>query len=203
MSAFSVERRGGVAIVTFDTPNETVNKISKAVGWEFEDLLGRLAADEPVKAIVLRSGKPDTFIAGADIEEFVALRSVEEAQRLSRDGQLLMQKVADSPKPIVAAIHGAADKPEAALRSGGYVMESFELALAMLARTDTYRDGLVAAVNMGHDADTSGAIYGQLAGAIYGASAIPAAWLDRLAWRDRLEALIDGLWLLAGGDRVD
>lgn len=107
MSAFSVERRGGVAIVTFDTPNETVNKISKAVGWEFEDLLGRLAADEPVKAIVLRSGKPDTFIAGADIEEFVALRSVEEAQRLSRDGQLLMQKVADSPKPIVAAIHGA------------------------------------------------------------------------------------------------
>jgi 3-hydroxyacyl-CoA dehydrogenase/enoyl-CoA hydratase/3-hydroxybutyryl-CoA epimerase len=107
MSAFSVERRGGVAIVTFDTPNESVNKISKAVGWEFEDLLGRLANDEPVKAIVLRSGKPDTFIAGADIEEFVALRSVEEAQRLSRDGQLLMQKVADSPKPIVAAIHGA------------------------------------------------------------------------------------------------
>ncbi|MBK7595481.1 MAG: enoyl-CoA hydratase/isomerase family protein [Gemmatimonadetes bacterium] len=107
MSAFSVERRGGVAIVTFDTPNETVNKISKAVGWEFEDLLGRLATDEPVKAIVLRSGKPDTFIAGADIEEFVALRSVEEAQRLSRDGQLLMQKVAESPKPIVAAIHGA------------------------------------------------------------------------------------------------
>ncbi len=107
MSAFTIERRGGVAIVTFDTPNESVNKISKAVGWEFEDLLGRLAADEPVKAIVLRSGKPDTFIAGADIEEFVQLRSVEEAVRLSRDGQLLMQKVADSPKPIVAAIHGA------------------------------------------------------------------------------------------------
>ncbi|HQW65881.1 MAG TPA: fatty acid oxidation complex subunit alpha FadJ [Gemmatimonadales bacterium] len=107
MSAFTIERRGGVAIVTFDTPNETVNKISKAVGWEFEDLLGRLAADEPVKAIVLRSGKPDTFIAGADIEEFVQLRSVEEAVRLSRDGQLLMQKVAESPKPIVVAIHGA------------------------------------------------------------------------------------------------
>jgi 3-hydroxyacyl-CoA dehydrogenase/enoyl-CoA hydratase/3-hydroxybutyryl-CoA epimerase len=107
MSAFTIERRGGVAIVTFDTPNETVNKISKAVGWEFEDLLGRLAADEVVKAIVLRSGKPDTFIAGADIEEFVQLRSVEEAVRLSRDGQLLMQKVADSSKPIVVAIHGA------------------------------------------------------------------------------------------------
>jgi 3-hydroxyacyl-CoA dehydrogenase/enoyl-CoA hydratase/3-hydroxybutyryl-CoA epimerase len=107
MSAFSVERRGSVAIVTFDTPNESVNKISKAVGWEFEELLQRLEADEVVKAIVLRSGKPDSFIAGADIEEFVQLRSVEEAVRLSRDGQLLMQRIADCPKPIVAAIHGA------------------------------------------------------------------------------------------------
>ena len=107
MSAFAVERRGGVAIVTFDTPNESVNKISKAVGWEFEELLQRLDTDEVVKAIVIRSGKPDTFIAGADIDEFVQLRSVEEAVRLSRDGQLLMQRIAESAKPIVAAIHGA------------------------------------------------------------------------------------------------
>jgi 3-hydroxyacyl-CoA dehydrogenase/enoyl-CoA hydratase/3-hydroxybutyryl-CoA epimerase len=56
---------------------------------------------------VLCSGKPDTFIAGADIEEFLQLQSVEEAVRLSRDGQLLMQRVADSTKPVVAAIHGA------------------------------------------------------------------------------------------------
>ena len=107
MNAFTVERRGGVAIVTFDTPNESVNKISKAVGWEFEELLQRLDTDEVVKAIVIRSGKPDTFIAGADIDEFVQLRSVEEAVRLSRDGQLLMQRIAESAKPIVAAIHGA------------------------------------------------------------------------------------------------
>lgn len=118
MSALSVERRGGIAIVTFDAPNEPINKISKAVGWEFEELLQRLADDEVVKAIVLRSGKPDSFIAGADIEEFVQLRTVEEAARLSRDGQLLMQRVADSPKPVVAAIHGAC-------LGGG-----FELALA-------------------------------------------------------------------------
>ena len=107
MSAFSVERRGGVAIVTFDTPHDAVNKISKAVGWELEELMQQLESDEVVKAIVLRSGKPDIFIAGADIEEFVALRSVEEATRLSKDGQLLMQRVADSTKPVVAAIHGA------------------------------------------------------------------------------------------------
>ncbi|MES2124218.1 MAG: fatty acid oxidation complex subunit alpha FadJ [Gemmatimonadota bacterium] len=107
MSAFTLERRGGVTLVTFDLPNESVNTISKAVGWELEEVLTRLASDEPTKAIVLRSGKPDSFIAGADIDEFVQLRTVEEAVRLSRDGQLLMQRAADSTKPIVVAIHGA------------------------------------------------------------------------------------------------
>lgn len=107
MSAFTTTMRGGVAIVSFDLPNEPVNKISQAVGWELEQLLDRLGADEVVKAIVLRSGKPDGFIAGADIEEFLTLRTTEEAIRLSRDGQLLMQRVAESPKPVVVAIHGA------------------------------------------------------------------------------------------------
>ncbi len=107
MSAFRTEVRAGIAIVTFDLPNEPVNKISTAVGWELEELIDRLGHDEVVTAIVLRSGKPDTFIAGADIEEFVRLGSIEEATRLSRDGQLLMQRIADSVKPVVAAIHGA------------------------------------------------------------------------------------------------
>jgi 3-hydroxyacyl-CoA dehydrogenase/enoyl-CoA hydratase/3-hydroxybutyryl-CoA epimerase len=102
-----MDRQGGVAVITFDTPHDNVNKISKAVGWELDDLLQRLETDELVKAIVIRSGKPDIFIAGADIDEIVVLRSVEEAIRLSKDGQLLMQRVADSPKPVVAAIHGA------------------------------------------------------------------------------------------------
>lgn len=107
MSAFRTEIRAGTAIVTFDLPNEPVNKISSAVGWELEELLDRLGHDEVVKAIVIASGKPDVFIAGADIEEFVRLGSVEDAIRLSRDGQLLMQRIADSTKPVVAAIHGA------------------------------------------------------------------------------------------------
>lgn len=107
MSAFTTERRGGVAVVTIDTPHDAINKVSNATRWELEDLLQRLETDELVKAIVIRSGKPDIFIAGADIDEFTVLRSVEEAARLSKDGQLLMQRVADSAKPVVAAIHGA------------------------------------------------------------------------------------------------
>ncbi len=107
MSAFRTEIRAGIAVVTFDLPNEPVNKISSAVGWELEELLDRLIANDAVQAIVLRSGKIDTFIAGADIEEFVRLEDADAATRLARDGQLLMQRIADSAKPVVAAIHGA------------------------------------------------------------------------------------------------
>ena len=102
-----MDRHGVVAVVTLDTPHDAVNKVSSATRWELEDLLQRLEGDELVKSIVIRSGKPDIFIAGADIDEFIALSSAEEAARLSRDGQLLMQRVADSSKPVVAAIHGA------------------------------------------------------------------------------------------------
>ncbi|MCA9762237.1 MAG: fatty acid oxidation complex subunit alpha FadJ [Gemmatimonadetes bacterium] len=125
MSAFRTSRRGGVAILTFDLPGEPINKISQAVGWELEELLDRLIHDETVTAMVLDSAKPDVFIAGADIEEFTRLATVEEATKLSRDGQLLMQRIAASPKPIVAAIHGAC-------LGGG-----LELALACQARIVT------------------------------------------------------------------
>ena len=57
---------------------------------------------------MLISGKPDNFIAGADIEEFTRLRTAEEADEpQSRAAQELMNRVAAFPKPVVAAIHGA------------------------------------------------------------------------------------------------
>src|SRR4029077_15334953 len=53
------------------------------------------------------SGKPDTFIAGADIDEFVALATAAEAERLSAEGQALLERVARFPKPVAVGIHGA------------------------------------------------------------------------------------------------
>ena len=73
MSAFTTEVRDGIAVVTFDLPGEPVNKLNAAVKVEFEALLIRVRDDAEVRAVVLISGKPDTFIAGADIEEFTAL----------------------------------------------------------------------------------------------------------------------------------
>lgn len=56
-----------------------------------------------------------------------------------------------------------------------------------VARTTDFRSAVLLAANLGEDADTTAAVAGQLAGALYGASAIPRAWLDALAWRERLE----------------
>jgi ADP-ribosyl-[dinitrogen reductase] hydrolase len=75
----------------------------------------------------------------------------------------------------------------------GYVVRSLEAALWALHRSDSFRDGCLLAVNLGDDADTTGAVYGQLAGAIYGESGIPAEWRERLALRERIEQLADAL----------
>ena len=97
----------GVAVVTLDLPGESVNKFSRGVKDEFNAAFAELQRDAAVRAIVIISGKKDVFVAGADIEEFVALRTADEATRLSRDGQAMLDRVAASPKPIVAAVHGA------------------------------------------------------------------------------------------------
>jgi 3-hydroxyacyl-CoA dehydrogenase/enoyl-CoA hydratase/3-hydroxybutyryl-CoA epimerase len=97
----------GVGVVTLDLAGESVNKLSRAVKDEFMAAFTTLQQDPAVRGIVLISGKPENFIAGADIEEFVALRTSEEARQLSREGQLFLDRVAASKKPVVAAIHGA------------------------------------------------------------------------------------------------
>jgi 3-hydroxyacyl-CoA dehydrogenase/enoyl-CoA hydratase/3-hydroxybutyryl-CoA epimerase len=107
MSAFTTEVRDGIAVVTFDLPGEPVNKLNAAVKVEFEALLIRIRDDAEIRAVVLISGKPDNFIAGADIEEFTALTTQADAERLSFEGQEMVSRVETLPKPVVAAIHGA------------------------------------------------------------------------------------------------
>ncbi len=105
--ALSVEVSDGIAIITFDLPNESVNKLNRAVKDEFVALVSRLERDTTVHAAVFISGKPDVWIAGADIEEFLALKTATDAERLSRDGQMLLDSVERLRIPIIAAIHGA------------------------------------------------------------------------------------------------
>ena len=105
--ALSVEVSDGIAVVTFDLPNESVNKLNRAVKDEFVALVSQLERDTTVRGAVLISGKPDVWIAGADIEEFQELKTAADAERLSRDGQMLLDSLERLRVPIVAAIHGA------------------------------------------------------------------------------------------------
>ena len=107
MSAFTTELHDSIAVVTIDLPGEPVNKLNSAVKVELEALLIRLRDDAEIRGVVFISGKPDTFIAGADIEEFTALTTQAEAERLSFEGQEMVNRIEALPKPVVAAIHGA------------------------------------------------------------------------------------------------
>src|SRR5437867_4110916 len=97
----------GIAVVTFDLPGEPVNKITQAVKEEFIATFEPLGRDPEVKAVAFFSGKRDAFIAGADIEEFVAITTAAEAERLSGGGQAMLGRVARFAKPVAVGIHGA------------------------------------------------------------------------------------------------
>jgi ADP-ribosylglycohydrolase len=77
------------------------------------------------------------------------------------------------------------------------VVQSLEAALWAFYRSESFRDGLLLAVNLGNDADTTGAVYGQIAGAYYGEEAISASWRSKLVRRELIESFADKLLELA------
>jgi len=105
---FRIEREGGVATLFLDDPGERVNTVHPALMLEFVTLLDLLERDASVRAVVLASGKPDGFVAGAKIELMQGVTTAAEAEKLARDGQAVFDRVERFPKPIVAAIHGPA-----------------------------------------------------------------------------------------------
>ncbi len=107
------------------------------------------------------------------------------------------------PTVKVVAAGGWRGKARTAIRSSGYVIHTLEAALWSVAETDSFEAALVLAVNLADDADTVGAVTGQLAGAIYGMHAIPARWLEKLAWRERLVNAADALTKEQGSDKPD
>lgn len=73
------------------------------------------------------------------------------------------------------------------IRGSGYVVESLEAALWAFYHSESFKDGCLMAVNLGDDADTTAAVYGQLAGAYYGRGGIPSEWLATLTMRELIE----------------
>lgn len=102
--------------------------------------------------------------------------------------------------PDIARVAGGSfrqrNPPE--VRGSGYVVESLEAALWAFQHSNTFRSGALMAANLGEDADTTTAIYGQIAGAYYGFQGIPADWLDKLAFRKQIQEMADRLFELSG-----
>ena len=87
-------------------------------------------------------------------------------------------------KSVVTIAEGivAIEKSQNSVRGTGYVIDTLRAVLWAFATTDNFEDGLLKVVNLGEDADTTGAIYGQLAGAYYGERQIPQYWVEKIKY---------------------
>lgn len=98
---------------------------------------------------------------------------------------MYMDKKEDPPTPRL--------RRTGQIRGSGYVVESLEAALWCFHKTNSFCDAILKAVNLGDDADTTAAVCGQIAGAFYGESGIPAEWLAKLCMRDKITEFADKL----------
>ena len=105
MGFLSVAIGDGVAVVTIQRP--PANALSRALILEVDALLDQVENDDTVRAIVLH-GEGRFFSAGADIKEFTDVKSGAEFAELAKNGQDVFERLERFPKPIIAAIHGAA-----------------------------------------------------------------------------------------------
>jgi ADP-ribosylglycohydrolase len=101
--------------------------------------------------------------------------------------------------PEIAAVAAGSflEKEPPQIRGSGYAVASMEAALWAFAKSASFEEGCLLAVNLGDDADTTAAIYGQIAGAHYGASGIPREWLAQLVHRELIEEFADRLHMAA------
>ena len=77
------------------------------------------------------------------------------------------------------------------IQSGGYVLDTLQAAVWCLVTTNTYRDAVLEAVNLGGDTDTTAAVTGGLAGIMYGYESIPSEWVGALRDRRKIDLLVD------------
>ncbi len=96
----------GLATLTFDLPGKKANIFNRQVIAELEELIPSLATDDRIRCLILRSGKPGMFIAGADVEEIRDVTDPTEAEAGSRAGHRLFSAWERLPFPTIAAVDG-------------------------------------------------------------------------------------------------
>jgi len=107
-SAFTLHvRLDNVAVVTVDVPDEKMNTLKAEFGSQVRAIVKQIRENKSIRGVVFISGKPDNFIAGADINMIARAKNAQEAEDLARQGQQIMAEIHSLPIPVIAAIHGA------------------------------------------------------------------------------------------------
>ncbi|KAK0429221.1 hypothetical protein QR680_011259 [Steinernema hermaphroditum] len=103
----SVSVQDDVAIIRINDTSSKVNSLGRALSDDLKQAFDQVERDDAVKSVVLISGKPDCFVAGADISMLEATKSAQEASELSSSAQQQFERIEKSSKPVVAAIMGS------------------------------------------------------------------------------------------------
>jgi ADP-ribosyl-[dinitrogen reductase] hydrolase len=183
-SALSFWQRSGDPIAGSTDPNSAGNgslmRLSPVAirHWQDRETLRRIAALQSRTT----HGAPETVSACVAYAELIADAIAGQPRHA-----VLAPRQTDHAGGIAEIIGGSW---RGAMRhdigSSGYVAHSLEAALWSIGRTSDFRSAILTAANLGGDADTTAAIAGQLAGALYGVSGIPEEWLAKVAWREEI-----------------
>ena len=150
---------------------------------------------------------PLAFVESADDGVTDAVSSLTHAHAISCEACRIYIHIARdllAGKPVKDAVNGnvqnvsktfaplasIGSRTRDSIRSSGFVVDTLEAALWCLLTTDSFRAAVEAAVNLGKDTDTVGAVTGGLAGILYGYDAIPASWISALRKKEMLEACL-------------
>ena len=108
-SAFTVTKQdNGIAILSMDVAGESMNTLKAEFGNEISAMLDDIDADNSIKGVVVTSGKPNSFVAGADITMLAACDTAEDATTIAAGGQAIFNRIEKMSATFVAAIHGPA-----------------------------------------------------------------------------------------------
>jgi ADP-ribosylglycohydrolase len=172
-------------------------------------------ADEPVETVVHRAALSARATHGMreaiDATRYLAALLHGALRGESRETLLLRppyaaelweaEPLCDAVRVVAAGSYLEVGPP--AIEGSGFAPRSLEAALWALSRHDDYRSAVLAAANLGDDADTTAAIAGQLGGALYGEGGIPARWREVVFEGAEISELADGLLAMVGREAGD
>jgi ADP-ribosyl-[dinitrogen reductase] hydrolase len=165
-------------------------------GW-FPDRLADLIA-RAVESSIPTHASPQCLSACAGLAVLLAGLADGLPREVVLDPDWPVWRQVAALRPLHPAVEGILRgsyraKAPPAIRGSGYVVDCLEAALWAFAGAASFPEAILRAVNLGDDADTTGAVCGQLAGACWGESGIPPEWLSGLARRDQIERALHGL----------